>query len=90
MTTAGYGAMRNTFAVGAYTFQDPTVLRHDEYRFDAFYFYGPSLAAVLEGYTGGLLINEKDRVSVGLYLCPCVVLSRAHCMPHPCADRMTA
>jgi alpha-glucosidase (family GH31 glycosyl hydrolase) len=49
-STAGYGAYRNTFAIGLYNFSNTVVLRHDEYRFDAFYFYGPSIKQVLTGY----------------------------------------
>ncbi len=51
MSTAGYGAFRNTFDAGAYTFNDTTVLSHNENRFDCFYFYGPTLKNILNGYT---------------------------------------
>ena len=51
MSTRGYGTLRNTYALGMYTFRDPTITRHDEYGFDAFYFFGPSLKQILEGYT---------------------------------------
>ncbi len=51
MSTAGYGAFRNTFAPGVYDFKATTTLGHEEARFDCFYFHGPSLKKVLEGYT---------------------------------------
>ena len=51
MSTAGYGAFRNTFAPGKYSFHDPLSLSHDEFRFDSYYFYGPSLKKILDGYT---------------------------------------
>ncbi len=51
MSTAGYGVLRNTFDVGKYEFGDTVRLSHNEDRFDAFYFYGPSLKAILDRYT---------------------------------------
>ena len=51
MSTAGYGAFRNTMAPGKYDFLSPLLLSHDEPRFDGWYFYGPSLKKILEGYT---------------------------------------
>lgn len=51
MSTAGYGAFRNTFDVGVYSFKETLKFSHNEDRFDAFYFYGPSLKKVLNGYT---------------------------------------
>ena len=51
MSTAGYGAFRNTFTPGEYRFHSPLSLSHDEFRFDSYYFYGPSLKKVLDGYT---------------------------------------
>jgi alpha-glucosidase len=51
MSTAGYGAFRNTFTPGEYDFRSPAGLSHDEQRFDCFYFHGPSLKKVLDGYT---------------------------------------
>ena len=51
MSTAGYGAFRNTMSPGSYAFMSPTTLSHDEPRFDAYYFYGPSLKKILDGYT---------------------------------------
>ena len=50
MSTGGYGMFRNTFAKGEYDFNDPLTLRHDEFRFDSYYFAG-DLKQVLEGYT---------------------------------------
>ena len=51
MSTTGYGAFRNTFDVGKYAFNDTLKLSHNEDRFDCFYFYGPSLKQILNGYT---------------------------------------
>ena len=51
MSTAGYGVFRNTFDVGVYSFKDTLRFTHNENRFDAFYFYGPSLKKILNGYT---------------------------------------
>lgn len=51
MSTAGYGVFRNTMAPGRYDFLSPLSLSHEEPRFDAYYFYGPSLKKILEGYT---------------------------------------
>ena len=51
MSTAGYGAFRNTMTPGKYDFLSPLSLSHDEQRFDCYYFYGPSLKKILEGYT---------------------------------------
>ena len=51
MSTRGYGAFRNTFAPGEYDFTDITGTSHQEVRFDCFYFYGPSLKEILNGYT---------------------------------------
>jgi alpha-glucosidase (family GH31 glycosyl hydrolase) len=51
MSTAGYGAFRNTMAPGKYDFLSPLSLSHDEPRFDCYYFYGPSLKKILDGYT---------------------------------------
>ena len=47
----GYGAFRNTWQPGTYYFQNPVRTQHSEGRFDCFYFYGPSLKKVLDGYT---------------------------------------
>jgi alpha-glucosidase len=51
MSTAGYGVFRNTMTPGRYDFLAPLVLSHDEPRFDAYYFYGPSLKHILDLYT---------------------------------------
>jgi alpha-glucosidase (family GH31 glycosyl hydrolase) len=51
MSTKGYGAFRNTFAPGEYDFTDITAVSHNENRFDCFYFFGPSLKEILDGYT---------------------------------------
>jgi alpha-glucosidase len=51
MSTNGYGVMRNTWAPGSYAFGAPATLRHNENRFDAWYFAGDSLKQVLNGYT---------------------------------------
>lgn len=51
MSTAGYGAFRNTFDVGVYSFKETLKFSHNEDRFDAYYFYGPSLKKILNGYT---------------------------------------
>jgi alpha-glucosidase len=51
MSTAGYGVLRNTFDAGVYSFRDTVSLSHNENRFDAFYFYGPSLKNILNAYT---------------------------------------
>lgn len=61
MSSKGYGVFRNTFAPGKYAFagidKDPkkenkaTNLTHFENRFDAFYFYGPTLKNILNDYT---------------------------------------
>ena len=51
MSTAGYGVFRHTMAPGRYDFLQPLTLAHDETRFDAYYFYGPSLKKILDGYT---------------------------------------
>ncbi len=51
MSTAGYGAFRNTMTPGRYDFLSPLSLSHDETRFDCYYCYGPSLKKILDGYT---------------------------------------
>jgi hypothetical protein len=51
MSTAGYGVFRNTMTPGKYDFLSPLVASHDEPRFDAYYFYGPSLKKILDSYT---------------------------------------
>ncbi len=51
MSTAGFGAFRNTFGTGSYNFSSPATFSHTENRFDCYYFYGPSLKEILNGYT---------------------------------------
>jgi alpha-glucosidase len=51
MSTNGYGVFRNTFDAGKYSFKDTLTFSHNENRFDAFYFYGPTLKKILSGYT---------------------------------------
>ncbi|MFD1936684.1 NPCBM/NEW2 domain-containing protein [Nonomuraea mangrovi] len=54
MSTAGYGAFRNTFAPGGYDFRRPSVLTHQEQRFDAYYFVAAQpydLKTPLDRYT---------------------------------------
>lgn len=65
MSSNGYGVFRNTFAEGKYSFSGVTEeplpdgskqvyyskLAHRENRFDAFYFYGPTLKNILGDYT---------------------------------------
>ena len=51
LSTAGYGVMRNTWAPGSYSFTSPVTTRHDENRFDAYYFAGESLKNVISDYT---------------------------------------
>ncbi|HSH64224.1 MAG TPA: hypothetical protein VLB84_00150, partial [Bacteroidia bacterium] len=41
MSTAGYGAFRNTFSTGTYNFSSTGTYTHAEKRFDCYYFYGP-------------------------------------------------
>ncbi|GAB2630278.1 hypothetical protein GCM10009743_00880 [Kribbella swartbergensis] len=50
MSTAGYGVLRNTFSPGSYSFTEPVVTKHDEKRFDAYYFVG-DLKTSLDRYT---------------------------------------
>ncbi|MEV4318770.1 TIM-barrel domain-containing protein [Actinocrispum sp. NPDC049592] len=51
LSTAGYGVMRNTWAKGQYDFLSTVSTRHDENRFDAYYFVGNSLKDVIGDYT---------------------------------------
>jgi alpha-glucosidase len=51
LSTAGYGVMRNTWATGQYDFMSTVATRHNENRFDAYYFVGNSLKDVLGDYT---------------------------------------
>jgi len=80
MSTAGYGVLRNTFDAGLYSFKDTLKLSHDENRFDAFYFYGPSLKAILNDYTD---ISGKP------FLMPrwALSLGDANCYNKPARDK---
>jgi alpha-glucosidase (family GH31 glycosyl hydrolase) len=51
MSTSGYGALRNTYSPGEYTFTDTVRLQHAEARFDCYYFAGETLKDVLNAYT---------------------------------------
>jgi alpha-glucosidase len=51
MSNAGYGVFRNTFAPGSYAFLETVTSTHNENRFDAFYFHGPDLKQIINGYT---------------------------------------
>jgi alpha-glucosidase (family GH31 glycosyl hydrolase) len=50
LSSAGYGVLRNTFAPGSYRFTDPVRTRHEEDRFDAYYFVGQP-KQVIDRYT---------------------------------------
>jgi alpha-glucosidase len=50
LSSAGYGVFRNTFAPGVYSFHDPVRTRHEERRFDAYYFVGEP-KQVIDRYT---------------------------------------
>lgn len=51
MSSNGWGALRNTYAPGSYSFTDTVKLRHSEPRFDCYYFTGNSLKDILGDYT---------------------------------------
>lgn len=51
MSTNGYGAVRNTYATGEYSFLDTVKLVQDESRFDCYYFVSNSLKQTLVDYT---------------------------------------
>jgi len=51
MSTRGYGALRNTYAPGEYSFTDTVKLLHSEARFDCYYFAGETLKDILNAYT---------------------------------------
>jgi alpha-glucosidase len=51
LSTQGYGALRNTYAPGVYSFGDTVTLRHTESRFDCYYFTGESMKEILNAYT---------------------------------------
>ncbi len=84
MSTYGYGAFRNTFSPGEYDFRDVTGVSHNENRFDCFYFYGPSLKEILDGYTEltgrpilpprwGLELGDADCYNAGGQTTPDVI-----------------
>ena len=50
LSSGGYGMLRNTFSAGVYSFTSPLVLRHDEDRFDAYWFVGEP-KHVIDRYT---------------------------------------
>ena len=50
LSSAGYGVFRHTFAVGSYRFYDTVQTRHEEQRFDAYYFVGDP-KRVIDRYT---------------------------------------
>ncbi|HVK24444.1 MAG TPA: discoidin domain-containing protein [Actinokineospora sp.] len=50
-STNGYGVVRNTWAPGQYAFNPTVGLRHNEARFDAFYFVGDTPKDILNRYT---------------------------------------
>lgn len=51
MSSKGWGALRNTYAPGEYSFMDTVMLRHNEPRFDSYFFVGNSLKDILNSYT---------------------------------------
>ncbi|MFZ6689398.1 TIM-barrel domain-containing protein [Undibacterium sp. SXout11W] len=53
MSNKGYGVLRNTWSNGSYDFRanDFLTTKHQEARFDAYYFVGPSIHEVLAAYT---------------------------------------
>ncbi|MBN2175446.1 MAG: DUF5110 domain-containing protein [Bacteroidales bacterium] len=86
MSTNGYGAFRNTFSPGEYDYrnEDLTSLSHWENRFDCFYFFGPSLKEILDGYTEltgrtilpprwGLELGDADCYNTGGQTTPDVI-----------------
>ncbi|WKE65889.1 glycoside hydrolase family 31 protein [Gallaecimonas kandeliae] len=53
MSSKGYGVLRNTWSNGQYDFRSEGYIstRHDEDRFDAYYFFGDGIHQVLDQYT---------------------------------------
>jgi alpha-glucosidase (family GH31 glycosyl hydrolase) len=51
LSSAGYGVFRHTYAPGRYVFTDTVRTRHEERRFDAYYFVGDA-KQVIGRYTG--------------------------------------
>ena len=80
MSLKGYGAFRNTYAKGDYSFKDPVKTVHEETRFDCYYFYGPSLKKIIDGYTlitgrpfltpmWAMEFGDADRYGSGTFEC---------------------
>jgi alpha-glucosidase len=51
MSSKGWGALRNTYAPGEYSYRDTIMLEHSEARFDCYFFSGNSLKDILGDYT---------------------------------------
>ncbi|CCK26942.1 glycosyl hydrolase family 31 [Streptomyces davaonensis JCM 4913] len=51
MSTNGYAVMRNTWKPGQYNFHSPVTTRHDESRYDAYFFVGDTPKNLLGDYT---------------------------------------
>jgi alpha-glucosidase len=51
LSTNGYAVMRNTWKPGQYNFLSPVTTRHDENRYDAFFFVGDTPKNLLGDYT---------------------------------------
>ena len=53
MSQKGYAVLRNTFSTGAYDFtsNESIMLEHNEARFDAYYFIGPTFNRMVDLYT---------------------------------------
>lgn len=53
MSNKGYGVLRNTWSNGSYDFRSEGYIstRHQEDRFDAYYFFGDGIQGVLDQYT---------------------------------------
>lgn len=51
LTLKGYGVFRNTYTRGSYSFKNTVSTSHGENRFDGYFFYGPSLKSIIDGYT---------------------------------------
>lgn len=51
MSSNGWGALRNTYSPGEYSFKDTVKLKHTEPRFDCYFFAGNSLKDIIGDYT---------------------------------------
>ncbi|MGP3982488.1 TIM-barrel domain-containing protein [Streptomyces sp. KR80] len=51
MSTNGYAVMRNTWKPGQYNFLSPVMTKHDERRYDAYFFVGDTPKNLLGDYT---------------------------------------